>query len=45
MLLGNGWGTDYGDPYNFLIQITDLDGATMNPAYSHMTTENCPELA
>ena len=45
MLLGNGWGADYGDPYNFLIQITDLDGATMNPAYSHMTTENCPELA
>lgn len=45
MLLGSGWGADYGDPYNFLVQITDLPGATMNPAYSHMSSDELPELA
>ncbi len=45
MLFGNGWGADYGDPYNFLLQITDLDGASMNPMYSHMSSKELPELA
>lgn len=32
-----GWGADYGDPYNFLVQLTTLEGNYMNSQYSHMS--------
>lgn len=35
----SGWGADYGDPYNFLFQLSGEDGNYMNKVLSHMNDE------
>lgn len=40
----SGWGADYGDPYNFLLQFTDLEGNFMNGRNMHSTDEKLNEL-
>ena len=41
----NGWGADYGDPYNFLSQhLYKTDGAYYSRTYTHIDEVEDPEL-
>lgn len=38
-IMTGGWGADYGDPYNFVYQLSSEPGNYMNVKYSHFTDE------